>query len=252
VITRAVQVDPASAQAPNTPRGGALVTSIDGIQHAVLVRRVVRALPRGLREGTMVDWSAITTIPATRVVSSYQVWLSSTDPALVTAVKRQGLTVLSTDDAESHRVLLSRQGPALAVLLSLPAAALALLLAAATTLFAVLTSARRRGWELAALGAIGVPAATLRRASRGEALLLLAAGLGLGVVAGAVACAVTLPALPLFSDDGAGIRVPLTPGPLPVAALLAVAAVLAVGTSGVAGRVLQRAADPARLREVQA
>jgi hypothetical protein len=252
VVTEEVTRDPLSSLAPNTPRGGVVVTSIDGLQHGVLVRKVVRTLPRALGKGTLVDWDAITTIPSTRIVSLSEVWLSSTDPALRRRLEQQGLQVLATDDAGTHRTLLGRQGPALAVLLSLAAAVVGLLLAAATTLFTVLTSARRRGWELAALGAVGVPARSLRRASRGEALLLLGSGLGLGVAAGATACAFTLPSLPLFSDGGGGITVPLTPGPLAIATLLTVALVLVAVTAGMVGRVLARAADPARLREVQA
>ncbi len=252
VITHEVSRDPLAVLASNTPHGGAIITEVDGLQHPVLVGGTVRSLPRALGTGTIADWSAIAFISPVSVVALSEVWMSTDDPALVARLKASGLAVISTDIAERHRVVLSRAGPALAVLLSLVSAGLALLLAVATTLFSVLTSARRRGWEIAALGAMGVPAKVLRRASRAESLLLLAVGLGLGVVAGATACAVTLPALPLFSDDGGGVTVPLTPGPVAVAGLILIALLLALGTSLLVGRVLQRAADPSRLREVQA
>lgn len=252
LVTDKVSVDPLAVLASNTPRDGAVVTFVDGYQHAVLIGGTVRSLPRALSSGTIVDWTAITALDKTTVVALPEVWMTGPDRALEKRLTDRGLVVLSTDVADRHRELLARSGPALAVLLSLVAAGLALLLAVATTLFSVLTSARRRGWELAALGAMGVPARALRRASRGESLLLLAVGLGLGVAAGAVACAVTLPHLPLFAGEGESVSVPLTPGPIAVGVLLLVAAGLAVGTSSLVGRVLQSAADPARLREVQA
>ena len=180
-----------------------------------------------------------------------EVWLARHDAAVERALTSQGLEVLTRDTVAAHRTLLGRQGPSLAVLLSLVAAGLALAVATATTLFSVLTSARRRGYELASLAAVGVPAGMLRRAGRGEALLLLAVGLSAGVGAAAAACAVTLPYLPLFSDD-LPLRVPLTPRVTPVVVLILVAAGLAIATAATVGRVLMRAADPSRLREVQA
>lgn len=252
LVTDKVSVDPRAVLAANTPRDGAVVTSVDGYQHAVLIGGTVRSLPRALSSGTIVDWGAITSLDRASLVSMPEVWTTGPDPTLEKRLTDQGLAVLGTDLAERHRELLSRSGPALAVLLSLVAAGLALLLAVASTLFSVLTSARRRGWELAALAAMGVPARTLRRASRGESLLLLVVGLGLGVAAGATACAVALPHLPLFVGEGESVVVPLTPGPTAVTVLLLVAAGLALGTSFLVGRVLQRAADTSRLREVQA
>ncbi|MCU1594601.1 MAG: hypothetical protein JWO12_1993 [Frankiales bacterium] len=252
LVTDKVSVDPLAVLASNTPRDGAVVTSVDGFQHAVLIGGTVRSLPRALSSGTIVDWSAIAYLPPSSLVALPEVWMTGPDKPLQKRLTDRGLMVLSTDVADRHRELLARSGPALAVLLSLVAAGLALVLAVATTLFSVLTSARRRGWELAALGAMGVPARTLRRASRGESLLLLVVGLSLGVAAGATACAVTLPHLPLFAGEGEDVTVPLTPGPVAVIVLLLVAVGLALGTSFLVGRVLQQAADPSRLREVQA
>ena len=124
----------------------------------------------------------------------------------------------SREDAPGRQAVLSRQGPGLAVLLSLVAAGIALLLATATTLFSVLTSARRRGWELAALAALGVPEKDLRRASRRESLLLLAVGLGLGAVGGVIACVATLRSIPYFADT-TSVRLSLRPAPEPLAVL---------------------------------
>jgi hypothetical protein len=249
--TRGVARDPLAVYDPTSPVGGAIVTGIDGHRLPVHRAGVLATLPRALDVGTLVDYGAFPKVGNAQVAGLQEVWLSRHDAAVEKALIAQGLEVLTTDTITTHRTLLGRQGPSLAVLLSLVAAGLALAVATATTLFSVLTSARRRGYELASLAAVGVPAGMLRRAGRGEALLLLAVGLSAGVGAAAAACAVTLPYLPLFSDD-LPLRVPLTPRVTPVVVLILVAAGLAIATAATVGRVLMRAADPSRLREVQA
>lgn len=250
-LTRAVARDPLAVYDPTAPVGGAVVTGIDGQRLPVHRAGVLASLPRAVDVGTIVDYGTFPKVGNAQTAGLQEVWLSRHDTAVVQALEAQGLEVLTTDAIAAHRTLLGRQGPSLAVLLSLVAAAFALAVATATTLFSVLTSARRRGYELASLAAVGVPSRVLRSAGRGEALLLLAVGLSAGVGAAAAACAVTLPYLPLFSDD-LPLRVPLTPRVTPVVVLVLVAAGLALVTAATVGRVLMRFADPSRLREVQA
>lgn len=252
VVTKAVAADPRAALAPNLPSGGVEVVDVEGRRHPVLVGATADALPRGLGKGTLVDWNAFGPVFNDRLAALQEVWTTTTDPALRKALEDKGIEVVDVEDEADQRALLGRQGPGLAVLLSLAAAVLALVLAAAVTLFSVLMSARRRGWELAALASVGVPPKDLLRATRRETLLLLLSGLGLGAGAAWLACRLVLPELPLFTDGGIGLAVPRTPATLPLVVLGAAALVLAVVTAVLVGRVLLRAADPARLREVQA
>jgi hypothetical protein len=252
VVTTRVSRDPLSVQArPDLPPDGAVITDISSRPREVVMREVVTALPRGLDAASMTDFGSKPAVDNASVSALFEVWATTDDPALKRSLERQGIQVLAREDAPSRQAVLSRQGPGLAVLLSLVAAGIALLLAAVSTLFSVLTSARRRGWELAALASVGVPEKVLRRSSRRESLLLLGIGLAMGAVAGVIACVATLRSIPYFAD-ATSVRLSLRPHPAPLAVLLVVAVVLIVTTSGLVGRALHRAADPAQLREVQA
>jgi hypothetical protein len=251
VVTRHVSHDPRSVQRQDLPPDGAVVTDVTSVPRTVVMRKVVTALPRALDVGTMTDFDTRPAVSNAGIAALFEVWATTKDPALQHALEQQGIQVMSREDAPERQAVLSRQGPGLAVLLSLVAAAIALLLAASTTLFSVLTSARRRGWELAALASLGVPEKVLRRSSRRESLLLLGVGLVMGAVAGVIACVATLRSIPYFAD-ATSVRLSLRPSPVPLAVLLVVAVVLVVLTSALVGRALHRAADPAQLREVQA
>jgi hypothetical protein len=251
VVTAKVSRDPLALGRPDLPPNGAVIVDVTSLQQTVVMRRVVTALPRGLDVGSMTDFDAQPAVDNASVAALFEVWATTKDGALKRSLEHQGIQVLAREDAVGRQAVLSRQGPGLAVLLSLVAAGIALLLAAASTLFSVLTSARRRGWELAALASVGVPEKVLRRSSRRESLLLLGVGLAMGAVAGVIACVATLRSIPYFADV-TSVRLSLRPTPAPLAVLLVVAAVLVVVTSSLVGRALHRAADPAQLREVQA
>lgn len=251
VVTAKVSRDPRSVQRPDLPPDGAVITDITSLPRTVVMRKVVIALPRSLDVGSMTDFDAQPAVDNASVAALFEVWATTKDPALKRSLEQHGIQVLTREDASGRQAVLARQGPGLAVLLSLVAAGIALLLAAASTLFSVLTSARRRGWELAALASVGVPENVLRRSSRRESLLLLGVGLAMGAIAGVIACVATLRSIPYFAD-ATSVRLSLRPHPGPLAVLLVVAVVLVVVTSSLVGRALHRAADPAQLREVQA
>ncbi|HUR13491.1 MAG TPA: FtsX-like permease family protein [Mycobacteriales bacterium] len=251
VVTAEVSRDPLSLQRSDLPPNGAVITDVTSLRRTVVMRKVVAALPRGLDVGSMMDFDSSPAVDNASVAALLEVWTTTKDPALKSSLEHHGIQVLAREDASGRQAVLSRQGPGLAVLLSLVAAGLALLLAAASTLFSVLTSARRRGWELAALASVGVSENVLRRSSRRESLLLLGVGLAMGAIAGVIACVATLRSIPYFAD-ATSVRLSLRPDPAPLAVLLVVAVGLIVVTSGLVGRALHRAADPARLRELQA
>lgn len=252
VVTEKVRADTSNAFAKGVPPGGTLITGTDGAPHPVKVSGVVRSLPRALTNATLVDASVFAAVPRTQVAALWEVWTTTTDPGLVQALKAQGLQVVRIEEPSQRRAVLGRQGPGLALALALAASGLALLLGAATVLFSALTAARRRGFELAALAALGVPRGQLARSARLETLLLLASGLSFGAVAGAVSGLLVVPHLTLFSDDAAGFELPRQVSAAPLLVLAGFGIVVALVTSLLVARVLVRAADPQRLREVQA
>jgi hypothetical protein len=251
VVTAKVSRDPLSVERPELPPSGAVITDVTSRPRTVVMREVVTALPRSLDVGSMTDFGSLPAVDNASLGALFEVWATTEDPALKRSLEHQGIQVLAKEDAPDRQAVLSRQGPGLAVLLSLVAAGIALLLASASTLFSVLTSARRRGWELAALASLGVPERVLRRSSRRESLLHLGVGLARGAVAGDIACVATLRSIPYFAD-ATSVRLSLRPHPAPLAVLFVVAVALVVATSSLVGRALHRAADPAQLREVQA
>ena len=181
--------------------------------------------------------------------SSWSVWLGPHAPAdAIARLEHAGLLVQHQNSAATRVAQLGRQGPALGLLLLLVCAIAAAVLAVGGTAVALLSDAKRRSFELAALRVVGVRQRTLRRSAVAEQALLLGTAVVLGVPSGFAAAALVLPVVPEFSDP---TPVVLRYSP-PI--LLALACALAFGvllwlTALVAGRALARAAVPARLRE---
>ena len=112
-------------------------------------------------------------------------------------------------------------------------------------------SVRRRGYELAALEAVGVSPRTLRRATAAEQGSVFGIGLFVGLAAGLVGSRLALPSTPVFVDTSTGP--PLVLG-LPWALLAALAigmVVVFVFVSVATARVVERAATPSQLRGAQ-
>lgn len=183
--------------------------------------------------------------------SQWYVWLGDAAPAdAVARLTAAGLLVDGEGSLAARTDLLGRQGPALALRLLLACAVAGACLAAAAVAIAVAVTGRRRSFEIAALGAVGVPRRSLLGACVGEQVLLLGAGLLVGIPAGILAARLSLPLIPQFADPTAALLT-YVPGAAPVAAVTAAAVVGVAVVAWVAGTLVLRAAVPARLREAE-
>jgi putative ABC transport system permease protein len=134
-----------------------------------------------------------------------QVWLAPGAPnSIVARLKAAGVTVTSEHTAAQRDGVLSRTGISLAYTFFLLAAVMAAVLAVASTAFVLVAAARRRVGELSALQAVGVSRTVLRRAMLMEQFAVVAVGIIMGIVAGALAVAAALHSIPEFISVGAG------------------------------------------------
>jgi putative ABC transport system permease protein len=247
----------ASAQAglyPGNQIHDVEAVGLDG--QAVFVDGMIRSvtLPQVDRNGIMVDLGAA--LAAMRnsaaATTQYQVWLSSSAPSDMAArLARQHVYVMRTIRSSTYRPALDHSGPAFADSLFLISALAATLLAIGATAVGRVVSVRRRGYELAALEAVGVSPRTLRRATAAEQGSVFGIGLFVGLAAGLVGSRLALPSTPVFVDTSIGP--PLVLG-LPWALLTALAiglvVVFAVVSVAIA-RLVERAATPSQLRGAQ-
>ena len=189
---------------------------VDGVFRAV-------TLPEVGRNGVMVDFgTALAAMghPAA-ATTQYQVWLSPHAPLNMAArLARQHVYVQRTIHSATYRSALDESGPAFADSLFLLSALAATVLAIAATAVGRVLSVRRRGYELAALEAVGVSPRTLRRATAAEQGSVFGIGLLVGLAAGLVGARLALPSTPVFVDTSNGP--PLALG-LPWALLAALA-----------------------------
>lgn len=232
-------------------------TSVGGLDGQPLPLETIArtaALPGTTDSGVIVDRDlALRVAGGAEGQASQTVWLSEPGRhAVPAALRARGVTVLSTASAPELTAVLTRQGPALAILLFLAGAALGALLAAGGTALNLYLSGRRRTYELAAMAAVGVRRRALLGSLCLEQGVLVAFGVGVGVLAGLLGAVLALPAVPEFAD--APTAPPLLYG-THVAPVLAVAlgavAVLAV-VAVASARNLLRTARPAQLREAPA
>ena len=225
-------------------------------QQPVFVDGVFRSvtLPEVGRGGVMVDFgTALAAMNQTAATTThYQVWLSSRAPSDMAArLARQHVYVQRTIHSATYRSALDHSGPAFADSLFLLAALAATVLAIGATAVGRVLSVRRRGYELAALEAVGVSPRTLRRATAAEQGSVFGIGLLVGLAAGLVGARLALPSTPVFVDTSTGP--PLVLG-LPwalLAALTAATIVMFVLVCVVLARVVERAATPSQLRGAQ-
>jgi predicted lysophospholipase L1 biosynthesis ABC-type transport system permease subunit len=256
-VPRALPAVVASARAALYPRGqihGVVVVGLDDLPATAdgVIRSVT--LPQVGLSGTMVDFGAALAVMAgpPSTATRYQVWLSpAAPPDMAARLARQHVVVQRTLHSSRYRAALDHSGPAFADSLFLASALAAIVLAIGATAVARAVSVRRRGYELAALEAVGVPARTLRRATAAEQGSVFAIGLLVGLAAGVVGSWLALPSTPVFADASAGP--PLVFG-LPWALLAALAAglvVVFVVVSLATARLVERAATPSQLRGAQ-
>ncbi|MEV5410730.1 FtsX-like permease family protein [Thermopolyspora sp. NPDC052614] len=229
-----------------------------GLDQAYLVKgrpvAVTAALPGHDEVGTVVDLESADRVALSidpRV--SFQVWVA---PGHLEAV-RKGLAAQGIRTPEPRRVAdlvagYRTQAPGLALMLLLPATLAAAALALGRAVLALYTAARRRRYELSALGAAGARTSALRVALLLEQLITLVAGTVAGMLAGVVAARLALPYIPEF------VRQPVTP-PLiyepalaPLAAVIGAALLAALLAATVTAEILLRGIRVERLRQAPA
>jgi putative ABC transport system permease protein len=227
---------------------------LDG--QALFVDGVIRAvtLPQIDRNGLMVDFGtalAAMDRPAA-TTTQYQVWLSSNAPLDMAArLARQHVTVQRTIHSATYRPALDHSGPAFADSLFLLSALAATVLAIGATAAGRALSVRRRGYELAALEAVGVSSRTLRRATAAEQGSIFGIGLIVGLAAGLVGSRLALPSTPVFVDTSLGPPLVLgLPWPLSAALTMGMVVVFVLVSVAIA-RMVEHAATPSQLREAQ-
>jgi ABC-type antimicrobial peptide transport system permease subunit len=164
---------------------------------------------------------------------------------------RQHVYVTRTIHSSTYRSAVDDSGPAFADSLFLIAALAATVLAVGATAVGRVVSVRHRGYELAALEAVGVSPRTLRRATAVEQASVFAIGLLVGLVAGLVGSNLALPSTPVFVDTASGP--PLAFGlPWGLLGALAIGLVAVFSVVSVAiARLVERAATPSQLRGAQ-
>ena len=166
---------------------------------------------------------------------------------MINALRVEGVSVQKVDSAATLKHVLDASGLSLAYELLAFAGVVSALLTLGAAVFNILITAQRRAQEISVLEAMGIWGSTLGRSLFAEHMLVLGAGVMVGVVAGSVSAAITLPAIPELSGD---VVQPLQYA-LPAVPILGFAAALLVALALVTGICVvwtRRLAVPARLR----
>jgi hypothetical protein len=194
---------------PNSSVGsesGLLLPGLDG--GTVKARAVgeVSALPRLGNGASLADLAmAERMMFGPFVDDTTEVWVSASAPTtLAQRLAARGVSVVNVDSVSERQSSSAHGGTELAYTLFLIASVAAAVLVIGATAFAVVAGARRREGELAALRAIGIPPASLRRSLEAEMGLVLGAGLLLGTIAGLVAAVFALKSVPEVAASLAG------------------------------------------------
>ncbi len=226
---------------------------LSGAEHFFDVVGRVAQVPRSGDKGVVTDLKSLIGASPGGLTTTYDVWLADDDPAHEARLRAQladhGLQVVARDTTADHVSSLASEGPSLALRLAVLAGLVAVVLAAAVLVVGVATSGTSRARDLAGLRIVGVPAATVRRASVREHLVVAVLGVLAGTTLGLVAAQAALPDIPLFARPDRLIPLVLDPA-WGVVAVTAVGCLLVLGVvSVVVGRALAASAVPARLRE---
>ncbi len=215
-----------------------------------LLVRARTVLPRTGTSGVLVD---LTTVDRAALRGPFgpdlQVWLAAgADPQLVDRLQAAGLRIVREESRSRLLADLNRTGTALGLwgLLAAGFAALALAAVAATT--AARAAARRRGYDLAAVRALGAGRRTLLAAVRLDRLVTLGTGVLVGALCGVLAGARAYPFLPALGPGTDAVPPVWTPAVAPVALTVTVAAVLVVVLAETGARTVLAASGNDRLR----
>ncbi|MBK9739255.1 MAG: hypothetical protein IPO93_07040 [Actinobacteria bacterium] len=233
------------------PASEATVTGLDGrALPAQLLGSGV--LPRKLGTGALADLSsALAVMGSAPTLLDYQVWLAAdAPPSIRAALEADGYEVLAVESVDERLSELALGSDALALRLFLVAAVVALMIAAGTLLAGTYITARRRAYELAAMRSLGADQGVLVRSGRLEQVALAFIGTALGLVAGLVGAAITLPNL-LMSVTDVHPAPWFGPAWLPVLATIVGVLLLLGLVAEVGARRTARLAQPDLLRAVQ-
>jgi hypothetical protein len=220
---------------------------VDGVMRSV-------TLPQVDRGGVMVDLGSAMAVMNHRMAerTQYEVWLSAKAPTdMVARLARQHVYVQRTVHAATYHSSLDQSGPAFADSLFLLSALAATVLAIGATAIGRVLSIRRRGYELAALEAVGIAPRTLRRATIAEQGSVFGIGLIVGLGAGLIGSWLALPSTPVFVNTATGPPLVLgLPWALVAALTGGMVLVFALVSVGIA-RMVERTATPGQLRGAQ-
>lgn len=233
---------------------GVTVNSTAGSQFRVAASGRVDLVPRAGDGGIVLarDWVVAASPSGYAALAPNEVWIAAGAPAdTVDRLRRAGVAVTGVERASERAAELSRQGPAFATALSVAGGVVAVVLAAAAAVLTLALLARRRIFELSAMRALGIGTRRLIGSVVIEQAALVVAATLSGLLLGAAAAALALPALPAYVDRP-GYPPFVIDQPvgllLLVGALVAAVLVLAVTVSAA---VLVRSATPSRLREAE-
>jgi hypothetical protein len=239
---------------PDDPASPRVAPDLSGSEHFYKIVGRISQVPRSGPRGVVSDLRSLIGASAPGgLTTTYDVWLAADDPArearLRSRLADHGLQVIARDSTGEHVAALASEGPSLALRLAVLAGFVAVVLAAAVLVVGVATSGANRARDLAGLRLVGVPAATVRRASVREHLVVAVLGVLAGTTLGLVAAQAALPDIPLFAHPDRLVPLVLDPA-WTVVAVTATGCLLLLGVvSVVVGRALAASAVPARLRE---
>ncbi len=228
--------------AADTPRRQGVVEAVglDGGLMRVAATSRAPFVPGLGSSGAVVDLGLALRSSARVGNGDLQVWLDRDDRAaerrLVAALRSHGVTVTGRTPAAREQSVLAKDGAVLSLLLFVACGAVALLVSAGAMLVAAFVGGRQRAGEAAALRVVGVPRRAVRRGLVVENLAGVGVAIVAGAVAGAVATRVVLPVLPLFDEPSPYVAVSAAPdlgvGGWTVLVVAAVLAALAVVVAG--------------------
>ncbi|MCI0685895.1 MAG: ABC transporter permease [Sporichthyaceae bacterium] len=230
---------------------GAAVVGLDGAVLAIAPVERTGGLPGVAGAGVLVDQKlAERAAFGQSEPTGYEVWCApGAADRVATELEAAGIPVIGQQRAADLAMRFGSQGPGLALRLLLAVAAAAALLATGATAIELYATSRRRGYELAALAAVGAKRRSLRTGLLLEHAVILGAAAVVGPLAGLAAAWSVVSKVPTFAVTPITppLRYPIEPGTIAIAA--GAALLLAVVTTIVMTEATTRAARAEQLRE---
>ena len=228
---------------------------LDGTALTVDAVATVPVLPGATTGAVLVDRTL-----AERAAGGYraygvtqQVWTTAAAAAHIeSGLRAVGIQVLNVVSAREQAQLFNRQGPGLASAAFLADSVAAAALACGAAVMGLVTAARRRRYEYAALVAAGAKHRTLRMGLFAEQAGVLAFGAVTGIIAGLVSAAVALRNVPEFVTAPPSTLLSYTPDVAVLAFAIGGAIVVLLGVALVSSWALIAGARGEQLREGQA